>query len=97
MQLKQQNKDNTMAFWTDTNNSVFLYRDDCLNFPQWIADSEQRTQDWNNAIVEHQAWKAANPTLNGWDIPDDLQAGQIFRDWMEYANAMTVTLPPNTP
>jgi hypothetical protein len=86
-----------MAFWIDPNNLVFLHHDDRLAFPEWIAESAERTQAWQQAVDEHNVWMAANPGKSGDQANGS--AGRIFEEWINYAGAINVVVPtpPNTP
>jgi hypothetical protein len=86
-----------MAFWIDPNNLIFLHNDEKLAFPEWIAESAERTQSWQQAVDEHNAWLTANPDKSNTDANG--AAGRIFQEWLDYAGAINVVVPtpPNTP
>lgn len=75
-----------MAIWINPENVVYSFKDGCLSFPEWIAETPERTAAWEAAVVEHNAWLAANPgvpvnTARG-------SAGNIHQEWLDYSGAV---------
>lgn len=76
-----------MATWTDFDKRIWTFDDGKLDFDAWIQDDAARQQRWNDAAKIHSEWRSANPDADPSSFACD--AGKIFGDWIDYANAST--------
>ena len=65
-----------MATWTDFNKIIWIFDDDKLDFDAWVSS--------NSGVVD--SWKQASNDYR--ENPADSKAGEIFGQWIAYANAV---------
>lgn len=76
-----------MATWTDVNDVVWHFDDGKLNFDDWVRETDERWAAWEEGMIEHGAWKDANPTKPDSDNAPS-KCGTLSQEWIDYCNAI---------
>ena len=80
-----------MAYWHDTENTMWRFSDGKLNFEEWVLSDATREQTWRSAVTERNQWVQNNPNKN----PKEYRGATvtIFSEGVAYANAENPKAP----